>query len=164
MTTTTATSSQPLPSTTTSLTPPKPPSLRFTLELEFVLSLSNPYYLSHLALTYPHLLNPPHPHPHSHPLDPPPAPARASTIPQPPTLPPSSPPNPPPTSSPPTYPTFPPTGASRNTRDSSAIRERRCGISNCCSRRGFGGRLSGRMWWRGCWGREGRMIGRRRRR
>ncbi len=46
------------PSTTTA-SPPKPPSPRFTLELEFVLSLSNPYYLSHLALTYPHLLNPP---------------------------------------------------------------------------------------------------------
>ena len=43
------------------LTPPSPspPSARFTLELEFVLSLSNPYYLSHLALAYPHLLNPP---------------------------------------------------------------------------------------------------------
>jgi mediator of RNA polymerase II transcription subunit 31 len=41
------------------LSPPKLPSPRFTLELEFVLSLSNPYYLSHLALTYPHLLNPP---------------------------------------------------------------------------------------------------------
>jgi mediator of RNA polymerase II transcription subunit 31 len=42
-------------------TPPTstPPSARFTLELEFVLSLSNPYYLSHLALVYPHLLNPP---------------------------------------------------------------------------------------------------------
>jgi mediator of RNA polymerase II transcription subunit 31 len=38
---------------------PSPPSARFTLELEFVLSLSNPYYLSHLALVYPHLLNPP---------------------------------------------------------------------------------------------------------
>ncbi|ERF70564.1 hypothetical protein EPUS_07861 [Endocarpon pusillum Z07020] len=46
------------PSNTTA-TAPKPPSPRFTLELEFVLSLSNPYYLSHLALTYPHLLNPP---------------------------------------------------------------------------------------------------------
>lgn len=43
------------------LTPPSssPPSARFTLELEFVLSLSNPYYLSHLALVYPQLLNPP---------------------------------------------------------------------------------------------------------
>jgi mediator of RNA polymerase II transcription subunit 31 len=42
-------------------TPPSssPPSARFALELEFVLSLSNPYYLSHLALVYPHLLNPP---------------------------------------------------------------------------------------------------------
>ncbi|KAK2738426.1 suppressor of hpr1 [Onygenales sp. PD_40] len=29
---------------------------RFTLELEFVLSLANPYYISHLAVTYPHLL------------------------------------------------------------------------------------------------------------
>jgi mediator of RNA polymerase II transcription subunit 31 len=38
---------------------PSPPSARFTLELEFVLSLSNPYYLSHLASAYPHLLNPP---------------------------------------------------------------------------------------------------------
>jgi mediator of RNA polymerase II transcription subunit 31 len=47
------------PPPSSSLSPPKPPSPRFTLELEFVLSLSNPYYLSHLALTYPHLLNPP---------------------------------------------------------------------------------------------------------
>jgi len=39
--------------------PPAPLSARFTLELEFVLSLSNPYYLSHLASVYPHLLNPP---------------------------------------------------------------------------------------------------------
>ena len=44
---------------TTTIAPSEPPSPRFTLELEFVLSLSNPYYLSHLALTYPHLLNPP---------------------------------------------------------------------------------------------------------
>lgn len=29
---------------------------RFTLELEFVSSLANPYYLSHLAVTYPGLL------------------------------------------------------------------------------------------------------------
>lgn len=29
---------------------------RFTLELEFVSSLANPYYLSHLAVNYPHLL------------------------------------------------------------------------------------------------------------
>ncbi|KAJ5286534.1 hypothetical protein N7524_001840 [Penicillium chrysogenum] len=29
---------------------------RFTLELEFVSSLANPYYLSHLAVTYPNLL------------------------------------------------------------------------------------------------------------
>ncbi|RHZ45439.1 mediator of RNA polymerase II transcription subunit 31 [Aspergillus thermomutatus] len=38
---------------------PPPPSLtnpRFTLELEFVSSLANPYYLSHLAVTYPNLL------------------------------------------------------------------------------------------------------------
>jgi len=36
-----------------------PPTLanpRFTLELEFVSSLANPYYLSHLAVTYPALL------------------------------------------------------------------------------------------------------------
>ncbi|RMD44741.1 hypothetical protein DV735_g325, partial [Chaetothyriales sp. CBS 134920] len=39
--------------------PPPPLSYRFTLELEFVLCLSNPYYLSHLASTYPQLLNPP---------------------------------------------------------------------------------------------------------
>ncbi|RMZ88005.1 hypothetical protein DV736_g4763, partial [Chaetothyriales sp. CBS 134916] len=42
---------------TTAPLPPLP--YRFTLELEFVLCLSNPYYLSHLASTYPHLLNPP---------------------------------------------------------------------------------------------------------
>ena len=36
---------------------PSPASARFTLELEFVLSLSNPYYLSHLASVYPHLLS-----------------------------------------------------------------------------------------------------------
>ncbi|OJJ36497.1 hypothetical protein ASPWEDRAFT_77844, partial [Aspergillus wentii DTO 134E9] len=38
---------------------PPPPTLtnpRFTLELEFVSSLANPYYLSHLAVTYPGLL------------------------------------------------------------------------------------------------------------
>lgn len=38
---------------------PPPPTLtnpRFTLELEFVLSLANPHYLSHLAVNYPHLL------------------------------------------------------------------------------------------------------------
>lgn len=38
---------------------PPPPSLsnpRFILELEFVLSLANPYYLSHLAMNFPHLL------------------------------------------------------------------------------------------------------------
>lgn len=37
----------------------RPPTLtnpRFTLELEFVSSLANPYYLSHLAVTYPGLL------------------------------------------------------------------------------------------------------------
>lgn len=34
-------------------------SSRFTLELEFVLALSNPTYLQHLATTYPHLFNPP---------------------------------------------------------------------------------------------------------
>ena len=38
---------------------PSPSSARFTLELEFVLSLSNPYYLSHLASVYPHLLSAP---------------------------------------------------------------------------------------------------------
>lgn len=32
-------------------------SARFTLELEFVLCLANPYYLQYLAQTYPHLLN-----------------------------------------------------------------------------------------------------------
>lgn len=38
---------------------PPQPSLtnpRFTLELEFVLSLANPYYLSHLAVNFPNLL------------------------------------------------------------------------------------------------------------
>lgn len=43
----------------TSQPPPPPPSLtnpRFTLELEFVLSLANPYYLSHLAVNFPNLL------------------------------------------------------------------------------------------------------------
>ena len=39
--------------------PPATISARFTLELEFVLCLSHPGYLQHLALTYPHLLNPP---------------------------------------------------------------------------------------------------------
>lgn len=39
--------------------PPTPVSARFTLELEFVLCLSNPYYLQYLAVNYPHLLNPP---------------------------------------------------------------------------------------------------------
>ncbi|CRG85873.1 hypothetical protein PISL3812_02877 [Talaromyces islandicus] len=40
-------------------TQPPQPSLtnpRFTLELEFVLSLANPYYLSHLAVNFPNLL------------------------------------------------------------------------------------------------------------
>ena len=42
--------------TTTTITPPpSTTSPRFTLELEFVLSLSNPYYLQHLATSYPHL-------------------------------------------------------------------------------------------------------------
>lgn len=36
--------------------PPQPSDPRFTLELEFVLSLANPHYLSHLAATYPNLL------------------------------------------------------------------------------------------------------------
>lgn len=37
--------------------PPSTPSNpRFTLELEFVSSLANPYYLSHLAVNYPNLL------------------------------------------------------------------------------------------------------------
>ncbi|KAJ5917906.1 hypothetical protein N7454_010281 [Penicillium verhagenii] len=37
-------------------TPPTLTNPRFTLELEFVSSLANPYYLSHLAVTYPSLL------------------------------------------------------------------------------------------------------------
>ncbi|KAI2786211.1 Mediator of RNA polymerase II transcription subunit 31 [Penicillium oxalicum] len=36
--------------------PPTKSNLRFTLELEFVSSLANPYYLSYLAVTYPNLL------------------------------------------------------------------------------------------------------------
>jgi mediator of RNA polymerase II transcription subunit 31 len=40
-------------------TPPTPLSHRFTLELEFVLCLSNPHYLQYLAVNYPHLLNKP---------------------------------------------------------------------------------------------------------
>ncbi|EEH04758.1 conserved hypothetical protein [Histoplasma capsulatum G186AR] len=45
----------------TQANPPNPPipnleNPRFTLELEFVLSLANPHYVSHLAITYPHLL------------------------------------------------------------------------------------------------------------
>ncbi|EXJ70168.1 uncharacterized protein A1O5_06236 [Cladophialophora psammophila CBS 110553] len=39
--------------------PPTPLSHRFTLELEFVLCLSNPLYLQYLALNFPHLLNKP---------------------------------------------------------------------------------------------------------
>ncbi|EEH39844.1 mediator of RNA polymerase II transcription subunit 31 [Paracoccidioides lutzii Pb01] len=40
------------------LNPPIPSreNPRFTLELEFVLSLANPHYISHLAVAYPHLL------------------------------------------------------------------------------------------------------------
>ncbi|PGG99494.1 hypothetical protein GX51_06314 [Blastomyces parvus] len=43
---------------TNPLNPPIPTleNPRFTLELEFVLSLANPHYISHLAVTYPHLL------------------------------------------------------------------------------------------------------------
>ena len=51
-----------LPSTLDASTvsqPLTPISPRFTLELEFVLCLSNPFYLQYLATTYPHLLNPP---------------------------------------------------------------------------------------------------------
>lgn len=40
-------------------TPPTPLSHRFTLELEFVLCLSNPQYLQYLAVNYSHLLNKP---------------------------------------------------------------------------------------------------------
>ncbi|KIW73187.1 hypothetical protein PV04_01324 [Phialophora macrospora] len=40
-------------------TPPPALSHRFTLELEFVLSLSNPQYLQYLAVFHPHLLNKP---------------------------------------------------------------------------------------------------------
>lgn len=43
---------------TISVQPPAQNDPRFQIELEFVLSLSNPAYLSHLALTYPHLLTP----------------------------------------------------------------------------------------------------------
>ncbi|KAJ9609161.1 Mediator of RNA polymerase II transcription subunit 31 [Cladophialophora chaetospira] len=39
--------------------PPTPLSQRFTLELEFVLCLSNPQYLQYLAVTHPHLLSKP---------------------------------------------------------------------------------------------------------
>jgi mediator of RNA polymerase II transcription subunit 31 len=39
--------------------PPQPLSARFTLELEFVLCLSNPQYLQYLAVNFPHLLNKP---------------------------------------------------------------------------------------------------------
>ncbi|EZF69232.1 hypothetical protein H105_08290, partial [Trichophyton soudanense CBS 452.61] len=41
---------------TVTMNPPAPSSPRFTLELEFVLSLANPHYLSHLAVAYPQLL------------------------------------------------------------------------------------------------------------
>ncbi|KAF7588484.1 hypothetical protein BBP40_005652 [Aspergillus hancockii] len=50
---------QPQPPSNQQPQQPPPPTLsnpRFTLELEFVSSLANPYYLSHLAVTYPHLL------------------------------------------------------------------------------------------------------------
>ncbi len=50
-----AANASPAPSRPASSSLPNP---RFTLELEFVLCLSNPYYLSHLALNYPQLLNP----------------------------------------------------------------------------------------------------------
>ncbi|KAJ5197778.1 uncharacterized protein N7498_006895 [Penicillium cinerascens] len=40
----------------TTQSPPTLTNPRFTLELEFVSSLANPYYLSHLAVTYPGLL------------------------------------------------------------------------------------------------------------
>jgi mediator of RNA polymerase II transcription subunit 31 len=40
-------------------TPPAPLSQRFTLELEFVLCLSNPHYLQYLAVNFPNLLNKP---------------------------------------------------------------------------------------------------------
>jgi mediator of RNA polymerase II transcription subunit 31 len=42
-----------------SIHPPSTVSPRFTLELEFVLSLSNPLYLQHLATTHPNLFNGP---------------------------------------------------------------------------------------------------------
>ncbi|KAJ5396984.1 hypothetical protein N7509_005097 [Penicillium cosmopolitanum] len=48
---------EPQPTDTPAVQPP--PTLtnpRFTLELEFVSSLANPYYLSHLAVSYPSLL------------------------------------------------------------------------------------------------------------
>lgn len=48
----------PAPHTSGSPQPPARNDPRFEMELEFVLSLSNPAYLSHLALTYPHLLTP----------------------------------------------------------------------------------------------------------
>ena len=44
---------------TTPQTPPTFISPRFTLELEFVLCLANPYYLQYLASEFPTLLNPP---------------------------------------------------------------------------------------------------------
>lgn len=43
------------------MTTPLSNNPRFTLELEFVSSLANPYYLSHLAVTYPNLLEISHP-------------------------------------------------------------------------------------------------------
>ena len=54
-----ALSSKSKPASETNNKQPEAVSNRFILELEFVLCLSNPYYLSHLATTYPHLLNPP---------------------------------------------------------------------------------------------------------
>lgn len=47
-----------LPGTFASNQPPSPnlANPRFTLELEFVVSLANPYYLQHLAVNYPNLL------------------------------------------------------------------------------------------------------------
>ncbi|RJE21123.1 hypothetical protein PHISCL_06528 [Aspergillus sclerotialis] len=47
---------QPPASTPAQQPPPTLTNPRFTLELEFVSSLANPYYLSHLAVTYPNLL------------------------------------------------------------------------------------------------------------
>ena len=47
---------QPLPPEQPQQPPPTLTHPRFTLELEFVSSLANPYYLSQLAVTYPNLL------------------------------------------------------------------------------------------------------------